>query len=99
MVVVETLSAGRPVIASKLGGITDLVEDGVNGLLVSPGDTTDLVRAMQGMLAGDVAERLAASARGSSTRFGSELIAARFEAAYERACRGAARRAESARDA
>ena len=36
LVVLEAFAAGIPVIGSKLGGIAELVEDGVNGLLVQP---------------------------------------------------------------
>ena len=37
-VVVEAFCRGRPVVGARVGGIADLVEDGVNGLLVEPGD-------------------------------------------------------------
>jgi glycosyltransferase involved in cell wall biosynthesis len=42
----EALSLGQPVIASRIGSLTELVDDGVNGLLVDPGDSTGLARAM-----------------------------------------------------
>jgi glycosyltransferase involved in cell wall biosynthesis len=43
----EALGAGIPVIASATGGVSDLVQDGVNGLLVAPGDGGALTRALQ----------------------------------------------------
>ena len=63
-VVVEALCRGRPVVASRVGGIPDLVEDGVTGLLVRPGDDEALAAALIRIL-GDPgeAERLAAAAR------------------------------------
>jgi glycosyltransferase involved in cell wall biosynthesis len=36
--VVEALSAGTPVLATSVGGVAEVVQDGVNGLLVPPGD-------------------------------------------------------------
>jgi glycosyltransferase involved in cell wall biosynthesis len=42
LVVLEGLAAGTPVLASRLGGILDIVRDGVNGLLFPPGDVAAL---------------------------------------------------------
>lgn len=44
MVIVEAYATGRPVIASNIGGVGSLVEDGVTGLLFNPGDPSDLAR-------------------------------------------------------
>lgn len=66
-VVVEALCRGRPVVATRVGGIPDLVRDGVNGILVEPGDTAALADALLQILTDrEGAERLAASARGSA---------------------------------
>ena len=46
LVVVEAFACGTPVIASRIGGLPELVEDGVTGLLFTPGDATDLARKM-----------------------------------------------------
>ncbi len=46
MVIVEANAAGLPVIASRIGGIAEIVEDGVTGLLVTPGDAADLAAKM-----------------------------------------------------
>ncbi|MBM4231365.1 MAG: glycosyltransferase family 4 protein [Gammaproteobacteria bacterium] len=40
----EAMSSGTPVIASRLGGVPELVTDGVDGLLFEPGDAAQLVR-------------------------------------------------------
>jgi glycosyltransferase involved in cell wall biosynthesis len=42
MVVAESFSAGTPIVASRLGALAELVEDGVTGLHFNPGDPTDL---------------------------------------------------------
>ncbi|HRH31747.1 MAG TPA: glycosyltransferase [bacterium] len=45
-VIYEALNAGLPVVASRIGGVGELVQEGVSGYLFTPGDTTDLLRAM-----------------------------------------------------
>ncbi len=49
-VVLEAMAAGRPVVASSSGGIVDLVEDGVTGTLVPPGDAVALADALTSMI-------------------------------------------------
>jgi glycosyltransferase involved in cell wall biosynthesis len=47
--VLEAMASGRPVIATRVGGVPELVEDGRTGLLVEAGDIGALARAMQWM--------------------------------------------------
>lgn len=44
--IMESLSAGKPVIASRVGGIPELIKNGVNGILVNPADATSLAAAL-----------------------------------------------------
>jgi glycosyltransferase involved in cell wall biosynthesis len=44
--VLESMSTGLPVIATRTGGNVDLVSDGVTGRLVPPGDSNKLAAAM-----------------------------------------------------
>jgi glycogen synthase len=66
-VVIEAFARGRGVVASRAGGVLDLVDDGVQGLLVDPEDTVALAGALATVLSQrQVAERLGAAA---SVRF------------------------------
>jgi glycosyltransferase involved in cell wall biosynthesis len=50
-VLVEAMAAGRPVVASRVGGIPDLVKHGENGFLVEPGDENGVSAAIKKLLA------------------------------------------------
>lgn len=66
-IVMEALARGRPVVGSDAGGIPDIVEDGVNGLLVPPGDAPALAAALERVLTDlEFAERLAAGAEATA---------------------------------
>jgi len=62
LVIHEGFSAGRPVLASRLGAIPECVRDGVDGLLFAPGDADDLARVLRRCV--DEPALLAALARG-----------------------------------
>ena len=56
-VLLEASATGRPVIATRVPGCQDVVEDGITGLLCRPRDSQDLVEKMQMMLSFSVNER------------------------------------------
>lgn len=62
LVVLEAMAAKRPVLATRVGGTADLVEDGVTGVLVEPDD----VRALAAALAAIAADPEAARAMGEA---------------------------------
>jgi glycosyltransferase involved in cell wall biosynthesis len=64
IVLMEAMASGVPVVASRISGIPELVEHGVSGLLVPPGDAQSLASAL-GRLQGDpsLRKRLALSGR------------------------------------
>ena len=75
MSLLEAMAAGCPVIASDVGGIPDVVTDGVNGLLVPAGDRDALALALHRLLVDrDLAQRLGREAR--------ETIRRRFTTAH-----------------
>ncbi|WP_167375007.1 glycosyltransferase family 4 protein [Prosthecochloris sp. GSB1] len=47
---VEALAAGKPVIASECGGLSEIIENGISGLIFPAGDTDALVAAMERLL-------------------------------------------------
>jgi glycosyltransferase involved in cell wall biosynthesis len=84
--VLEAMSAGRAVVASRVGGVPDQIEDGVGGLLVPPRDPGALAAAL-GQLAHDRAlrERMGAlNARRARERYDSPVVFGRLSALYDR---------------
>jgi glycosyltransferase involved in cell wall biosynthesis len=90
MAVMEAQAAGLPVVATNVGGIPEIVEDGVTGLLVTPGDAKPLSHAIR-VLALDAAqrERFAGEARARSVRFGATAMVEAYATFFEQAVRGA----------
>lgn len=71
VVMLEAMAAGRAVIASNGGGVREIIEDGVNGMLFEPGDSEALSKAIAG-LARDAIRRKELAERGRRD------VAARF---------------------
>jgi glycosyltransferase involved in cell wall biosynthesis len=62
-VLIEAMHARLPVVASRVGGIPEVVEDGITGLLVTPGEPAALASAIDAVLTDpDLARRLGANA-------------------------------------
>jgi glycosyltransferase involved in cell wall biosynthesis len=85
-VAMEAFARGRAVVGSRAGGIPDIVEDGVSGLLVPPDDPAALAGALVHVLSDrDLAEKLAAGARADASRWlqTPEQFAARMRAVVD----------------
>ena len=85
--VAEALGLGTAVVASHIGGLPDLVEDGRNGLLVEPGNVQSLSKALQRILASDeLALEFGANAqRSAKQRLGATQHASRLLEIYTEA--------------
>ena len=86
--VVEALAVGTPVIATRAGGVAEVVRDGENGLLVEPGDVDALAAAIDRFFAdAELAERLRANAAASVADYAPERVYGRLEEILLRAAR------------
>jgi glycosyltransferase involved in cell wall biosynthesis len=74
VVLMEAMASGVTVVASRLSGIPELVEDGVSGLLVAPGDVDGLVAALATLWADP-------GLRGRLAACGREVVADGFDVA------------------
>ena len=80
----EAMAMGRPVIASRIGGLPDIVIDGETGLLVPPGDGDGLRRAIEGLLDDPaLRERMGQAARQRAMEFRASAIVPRIEQVYQ----------------
>jgi glycosyltransferase involved in cell wall biosynthesis len=83
-VAIEAMSMGKPVVASRIGGLPDMVIDGQTGDLVSPGDPHELREAIRGLLADPGRrERMGSSAKQHAAAFQAASVVARIEHAYQ----------------
>lgn len=90
-VVLEGMMAGKPVVATRAGGVAEVMLDGETGILVPMGDPGALATAMMRLLDNpNEAERLGAAGRQrAKTMFSIERTARGVEAVYDHLLRGA----------
>lgn len=88
MVIGEAMATGVPVVATRVGGVSYLVDHGVTGLIVDPGDVDSLAAAVSDIL-GDPARSDALGAAGRAKAeggFRTAAVAARVRAVYDEIC-------------
>jgi phosphatidylinositol alpha-mannosyltransferase len=86
MVLTEAFAAGTPVVASAIAGYSDVVSDGVDGVLVPPGDPQRLAEELQRAYhEPERLRRMGRAARASAERYAWPRVADRVTEVYERA--------------
>ena len=77
-VISEAMAVGTPVVATRVGGLAEVVDDGVTGLLVEPGEPDALAAAVLDVLGRR--DAMSAAARQAAQRFGADAYAERVDA-------------------
>jgi glycosyltransferase involved in cell wall biosynthesis len=74
----EAMAVGTPVVATRVGGLAEVVDDGVTGLLVAPGEPQALAAGVLEVL--ERRDAMSGAARQAARRFGADAYADRVEA-------------------
>jgi len=84
LVILEGMYFGVPVIASGVGGILELIEDGKSGILIPPADTEALYKAMYKLAVDqDLAQALAQEGKERVKQFTIENMTRQVEECYQ----------------
>lgn len=89
LAVIEAMWRSCPVIASRIGGLADLIVDGKSGILVRPGDPLDLQQAIKQLLTNpSLRSRMGQAARRKALEFQAHIVVPRIEQVYEKVLHG-----------
>lgn len=87
-VAMEAMATGKPVIASRIGGLPEIVADGETGFLVTPGDADALRSAMAALLDNpELASRMGAAGLARVGAFYASTVVAQIESVYQEVLR------------
>jgi N-acetyl-alpha-D-glucosaminyl L-malate synthase BshA len=88
--ILEAMCFACPSVATEVGGVPEVVESGVSGLLVPPGDADAIARAVESLIADPgLRATLGAAARvRARALFSRDAIVSKYEELYRRACLG-----------
>jgi glycosyltransferase involved in cell wall biosynthesis len=82
----EAMACGSPVVASRAGGLPEVIEDGATGILEPPGSVEAMARRAIQLLLND--ERYATMRRAALDRakdFSADIVVPQYEQAYQEA--------------
>ena len=83
-VAMEAMALGKPVIASRIGGLPEIVADGETGIVVTPEDSEELRTAIATLVADPaLAARMGAAGQDRVTSFYASTVVREIESAYE----------------
>ncbi|HSJ25614.1 MAG TPA: N-acetyl-alpha-D-glucosaminyl L-malate synthase BshA [Longimicrobiales bacterium] len=83
LVALEAMACGVPVVATRTGGIPEVVEDGVSGYLAPVGDVETMADAATALLQdADTWQQFSRAARAGAERFSADSIVAEYESFY-----------------
>ncbi|MDA1330341.1 MAG: glycosyltransferase family 1 protein [Chloroflexi bacterium] len=84
LVALEAMAAGRPVLASRVGGLTHLVKDGLTGYHLEEGDYSDLAAHLSVLLEDSaLQERLGANGRQTALAYSWDMVGERIADLYQ----------------
>jgi glycosyltransferase involved in cell wall biosynthesis len=85
--IIEAMAKGTPILASRLGSMAEMIEDGTSGLLFEPGDAADLSRQMQRLIEDEpLRQKMRSAARSEfENRYTAEKNYPQLLGVYERA--------------
>lgn len=85
--ILEAMAAGLPILATQVGGVPEIIQDGINGLLVQPGDETGVAGGIRRLLNdGELAMRIGAAGRQYAAKEHDFLVISRKLSDYYRQC-------------
>lgn len=94
MAILEAAAGGLPVVATRVGGIPDVIEDRRSGYLVNPGNPRDLANAMDRLMTIGESQRLEmghAAQLGVVSRYGIAAVVTKWETIYDELLNSASR--------
>ncbi len=82
-VLLEAMAAGRPVVATKVGGVPEVVKDGITGILVPPSDPEEMSSAIMKILTNpEMADAMGEEGRKWAERFDIQNAVEKLESLY-----------------
>jgi len=85
IVILEAMAAGKPIVASRTGGIVDIINDGETGLLVKNRDANQLAQAIIKLLKHEkLAETLSKNSKSDVKNYSWKVVAEKTKSTYEK---------------